>query len=372
MRILFTGPASVGHVFPTVPFAQALRAAGHEVLYAGQRPLDSMLTSGFPVVEIGDGRTLEELFTDWRQGPMTYGDASLSHDELMELAAAGFAYAGRTTVDDLLATASGWGADLLVHATFQTAAPLVAAKLKIPLVMHNYGIPSGREMVARFTRHLADLYEQHGVAGPAESTAINVGPLGGDPDGLRGRYVPYNGTGVVPIEMLRPSGKRRVLVTLGTVVTRVEGVGGVARLIEAAAEVDAEFLLAVGDSDLSPLGTLPANVRPLPWIPLAEVLRHTDAVVHHGGAGTTLTTLTEGLPQLVLPQGADNFIAAAAVTEAGIGLRSTSDTVDVATLDRLLTDPELRATAKAVRADNLALPTPASFVPTFEALAGRA
>ncbi|MFI6154185.1 glycosyltransferase [Kitasatospora sp. NPDC051170] len=372
MRILFTGPASAGHVFPMVPFAQALRAAGHEVLFAGQRPLDPINTSGFPVVEIGDGRTLEELFIAWRQGPMTYGDASLSPEELMDLAAGGFVYAGRTTVDDLLATASGWGADLLVHATFQTAAPLVAAKLKIPLVMQNYGIPSGRGMVERFTRHQADLYEQYGVAGPAESTAINVGPFGGDPDGLRARYLPYNGTGVVPIDVLRPSERRRVLVTLGSVVAKVEGVGGVTRLIEAAAEVDAEFLLAVGDADISPLGTLPANVRPMPWIPLVELVRHTDAVVHHGGAGTTLTTLNEGLPQLVLPQGADNFIVADALTEVGIALRSTSDTVDVATLERLLTDPELRATAKSVQADNLALPTPASFVPTFEALAGRA
>ncbi|MGA5816937.1 glycosyltransferase [Kitasatospora sp. NPDC094028] len=372
MRILFTGPASPGHLFPMVPFAQALRAVGHDVLFAGQRPMDPLLTSGFPTVEIGDGRELRQLFSEHRGGrPMTYGGQDMTQEEILDMAAGGFAYASRPALEGLLATAADWGADLLVHAAYQAVAPLVAAKLKIPLVLQNYGIPSGRDTVARFTTKLADLYEQHGVAGPAESTVLNVGPIGGDPEGLRARYIPYNGTGVVPAEFLRPAERRRVLITLGSVVAGVNGVGGVARLVEAADAVDAEFLLAVGDADLGTLGTLPANVRPVPWIPLAALVRHSDAVVHHGGAGTTLTTLDAGLPQLVLPQGADNFMVADALVEAGIGLRSSSADVDAAVLDRLLTDPALRGAAEDVRAANTALPTPADLVPTFEALATR-
>ncbi|MQS13287.1 DUF1205 domain-containing protein [Streptomyces kaniharaensis] len=369
MRILLTGPAAAGHLFPMVPTAQALRAAGHDILFAASLPMDQIRSAGFPLVEIGDGREMWELFSEANGGQLRYDGGGLPQNEIFDMAARAFAHAARPTVDGLLDVASDWGADLLVHAAFQPAAPLVSAKLKIPSVLHNYGIPTGRDMVARLAANFTDVYERHGVAGPAESTALNIGPIGGDPDGLRMRYLPYNGGGVVPSEFLRPADRPRVLITLGTVVTTVNGVSAVARLVEAAAAVDAEFLLAVSDADLAPLGTLPDNVRPLPWVPLAELVRHADAVIHHGGAGTTLTTLQAGIPQLLLPQGADNYAVADALTAAGIALRSTSETVDAEVLTRLLTDPDLRAAAARVQAENTALPTPAAFVPTLEALA---
>lgn len=132
--------------------------------------------------------------------------------------------------------------------------------------------------------------------------------------------------------------------------------------------MDAEFLLAVGDADLGNLGTLPDNVRPLPWVPLAELLRVCDAVVHHGGSGSTLTGLQAGVPQLMLPQGADNFAVADALTATGAALSSTSDAVDTALLTRLVADPALREGAARLRAENEALPTPAALVPDIEAL----
>jgi UDP:flavonoid glycosyltransferase YjiC (YdhE family) len=56
------------------------------------------------------------------------------------------------------------------------------------------------------------------------------------------------------------------------------------------------------------------------WVPQAELLPHVDVVVHHGGSGTTLGALTVGAPQLILPQGADQFANAYAVGAAGAGL----------------------------------------------------
>jgi vancomycin aglycone glucosyltransferase len=43
------------------------------------------------------------------------------------------------------------------------------------------------------------------------------------------------------------------------------------------------------------------------------------AVVHHGGAGTTTTATVAGVPQLLIPQGADQVYWARRVTELGIG-----------------------------------------------------
>ncbi|WP_030232882.1 nucleotide disphospho-sugar-binding domain-containing protein [Streptomyces sp. NRRL S-350] len=368
MRILFTGPAAAGHLFPMVPTAQALRAAGHEILFACGQPLDQLRSAGFPIVEIGDGRGIREMFEERLGGKVEYVDQNRSQEEIFDTAAAIFAHASRPAVDDLLEAATAWGADLLVYDSFHAAPPLVAARLKIPAVVHNFGVSAGLPMADLLASHFTDVYEQHGLAGPARATALNVGPLGGDPEGLPMRYVPYNGGGVVPSEFLRPADRPRIVVTLGTVLAELDGVRAVVRLVEAAAEVDAEFLLAVGGADLAPLGTLPANVRGLPWVPLNELLGRADALVHHGGSGTMLTALQAGLPQLLLPQGADHFINADALTATGAALRSASDSVDTRLLDRLVTDPALRTAAHRLRADNAALPTPAALVPTLESL----
>ncbi|SOB83025.1 nucleotide disphospho-sugar-binding domain-containing protein [Streptomyces sp. 1331.2] len=368
MRILFAGPAAAGHLFPMVPTAQALRAVGHEVLFASGQPLDQLRSAGFPVVEIGDGRSLREIFAEHLGGEIAYVNRDKTQEEIFDMAAGLFAHASRPDVDGLLAAATGWGADLIVHDSFHAAPPVVAALLKIPSVVHNFGVTPGLDMAKLIASHFTDVYEQHGLTGPAGATALNLGPLGGDPDGLPMRYIPYNGGGIVPTEFLHPADRPRIVVTLGTVLAEIDGVRAVVRLVESAAEVDADFLLAVGGADLAPLGTLPANVRGLPWVPLNELLSRADALVHHGGSGTMLTALQAGLPQLLLPQGADHFINADALTATGAALRSASEDVDTALLDRLITDADLRAAAHRLRTDNAALPTPTAVVPTLEAL----
>ncbi|MBO1416739.1 glycosyltransferase [Streptomyces sp. FH025] len=371
MRILFTGPAAAGHLFPMVPTAQALRAVGHEVLFASGRPFEPLRSAGFPIVEIGDGRTLRELFEERLGGKVEYVSRDQTQEEIFDMAAGIFAHATRSGVDQLLEAAGEWGADLLVHDSFHVAPPLVAARLKIPSVVHNFGVTPGLPMIDRLASHATDLYAKHGLAGPGTATALNLGPLGGDPTGLSMRYIPYNGGGLVPAEFLRHADRPRIVVTLGTVLAEIDGVRAVVRLVEAAASVDADFLLAVGDADLTPLGTLPANVRALPWVPLNELLSRADALIHHGGSGTMLTALQAGLPQLLLPQGADHFANADALTATGAALRSASDAVDSALLDRLVGDTALREAAHRLRAANAELPTPAALVPTLESLAAR-
>ncbi|MFF4103966.1 nucleotide disphospho-sugar-binding domain-containing protein [Streptomyces sp. NPDC001903] len=354
-----------------IPTAQALRAAGHEVLFAGSQPLDRLREAGFAIVEIGDGRTIREAMEESSDEEMRYVAPDMTQEQILDRAARGFALISRPTVDGLLEVAGNWGADLLVYDSFQASAPLVAAKLKIPSVIQNFGPTPGLDMVGRLAANFTEAYETHGVSGPAEPTALNIVPasLGGDPGGLRMRYLPYNGGGTIPAALLGRGTRPRVTITLGTVLTELDGVRAIVRLIEAAASVDAEFLLAVGDADLTALGTLPDNVRPLPWVPLAELLTTSDALIHHGGSGTLLTALQAGLPQLLLPQGADHFTNADALTATGAALRSASDDVDAALLTRLVTDPALREAAVRLQAENAALPSPAETVPALEALA---
>lgn len=373
MRFLFTSPAASGHIFPMVPTAQALRSAGHDVLFAGLGPIDRLRSVGLPVVDVSDGSTLADAFLRVADGAMPkYVSGERSHEETMLTAAAGFAEHGRSGIDGLLRLAGGWRPDVIMHGAFQAGAPLVAAKLGIPTVMHNFGVMSGLATGDRMAEMMADDYRAHGVSGPpAGRTVLDVVPasLGGDGSGWRVRYVPFNGGGTVPADLVVPGERRRIAVTLGTVLSELDGVRSIVRLIEQAAAIDAEFLLAVGDADLAPLGELPPNVRPLPWVPLAQLLDVSDAVVHHGGAGTMMTAAVAGIPQLILPQGADHFANADAAEANGFALSRQDGAVDGELLDALLNDVGLRKAAVDFRAEIAALPSPAELVADFEGLA---
>lgn len=50
---------------------------------------------------------------------------------------------------------------------------------------------------------------------------------------------------------------------------------------------------------------------------LTELLRGVEVVVKSGGASTVLATLSRGIPMVVLPQGADQFINAERAASTG-------------------------------------------------------
>src|SRR5207244_9264681 len=75
------------------------------------------------------------------------------------------------------------------------------------------------------------------------------------------------------------------------------------------------------DRDPASIGLLPDNVHVDNYVPQSLVLAHCAAVVCHGGSGTTLAALAAGLPLLILPQGADQYINADLVVSNGAGVR---------------------------------------------------
>ncbi|GAA5063962.1 vancomycin aglycone glucosyltransferase [Thermocatellispora tengchongensis] len=75
------------------------------------------------------------------------------------------------------------------------------------------------------------------------------------------------------------------------------------------------------------------------------------AVVHHGGAGTTTTAARAGVPQVVVPQVADQPYWAGRVAELGIGVAHDGPVATVESLSAALgmaLTPETRARARAV------------------------
>ncbi len=82
------------------------------------------------------------------------------------------------------------------------------------------------------------------------------------------------------------------------------------------------------------------------------------AVVHHGGAGTTMTAARAGVPQVVLPQHYDQHYWARRVRELGIGVDHAEVPATAATLASALERAKsaeiaagARACAGAVRGD---------------------
>lgn len=124
------------------------------MLFASSQPLDRLREAGFPIVEIGDGRTIRDVFEQSTGEEVRYVNPDMTQDQILDMAARAFALVSRPTVDGLLEAADNWGADLLVYDSFQASAPLVAAKLKIPSVIQNFGVTSGLDMVGRLRRQL--------------------------------------------------------------------------------------------------------------------------------------------------------------------------------------------------------------------------
>jgi vancomycin aglycone glucosyltransferase len=89
---------------------------------------------------------------------------------------------------------------------------------------------------------------------------------------------------------------------------------------------------------------------------------HVAAVVHHGGAGTTMTAARAGAPQVVIPQVADQPYWAARVTDLGIGvahdgLAPSNESLSAALKTALnpLTHARAIAVAAAIRTDGAAM-----------------
>ncbi|MEV0465449.1 nucleotide disphospho-sugar-binding domain-containing protein [Nocardia tengchongensis] len=355
----------MGHVFPMIPLAWALRAAGHEVLVATAGDALAAKDAGLPVVDLVPGFDIKVL----------YGQVLRDNPELAKEMEAGMkvtdlrdpvvlsrlALVSMMLTDGAVALAEQWKPDVVVESMILGAGHVVAGKLGIPLFAHGFGFARGGGLAPRWREYLAAQFQQHGAELPERTGYIDIAPpsmLHEQPTGWSMRFVPYNAGGVLPDWARRTPERRQIIVTLGTIAPIMSGLGPVERLLAAAPDIDADFILALGSADTSGLGAMPSNVRVVDWIPLDALLQHSPLLIHHGGAGTTLTALAMGVPQIALPSGADRYINAIAMHDSGAGVSVEEDELDAALIDRVLTDDKIRHEAGRIRDEIAGLPTP--------------
>ncbi|TDV37792.1 nucleotide disphospho-sugar-binding domain-containing protein [Actinophytocola oryzae] len=377
MRVLFASLPAAGHLFHLVPLAWALRAQGHEVLVASYDGAEIVADAGLHVSNIAPGLNMfEEAFVRGgtkRPDLLERVQASMGGDReaLMTL----YAFVNDTVADRMVALARDWRPDLVVYEYFSPVGQVVAAALGVPAVQFDFGFSFTPPLIAVMLEQMRDTFVRNGATEPPPEPLIvhNVpdSMLSEPRPGLAVRSVPYNGGAELPEWSSRRPERPRVVISFGTSIAAMSGLDRVKRTVEAARDVDADFVMAMGSTDLTELGELPANVRSVGWMPLHVLLAGAGGLVHHGGSSTTFTALHSGVPQLVLPNGSDCFINARTVAARGLGLTGEPEDIDTALLRRLIDDDKLRANAAEVRAEIDAMPAPATLVPEFERLARR-
>ncbi|KFE70440.1 glycosyltransferase [Hyalangium minutum] len=292
-----------------------------------------------------------------------------------------FAKVADLMTDETIRIARDFRPTLVIYPRLHVLGRLVADLLGVPVVAHSPGLPLDPEARLGSLEWLLlpSTCERQGRTLELTRPAAQIHPTPPSmlsdafPPGWSTRYVPFNGSGgALPSWLLQPPTRPRVCVTLGSVVPGMGGVGFLKHVVEALAERDVEAVLALGGADLQALGPLPANVRVTGWVPLNELLPSCSAIVHHGGAGTTWTALALGIPQLILPQGADQPDNAEAAQRRGVAVSitpvpETREPIEAA-LDRVLKDGEMRAAARAVQEEIAGLPSPHDLIERLAAL----
>lgn len=94
-----------------------------------------------------------------------------------------------------------------------------------------------------------------------------------------------------------------------------------AKFLRCASEASARvgkpaILISSDDSQFPPLAPHTIHAK---YLPFTQLLPQAEAIVHHGGIGTTSQALRAGVPQLVAPMAFDQFDNAERVAELGCG-----------------------------------------------------
>jgi hypothetical protein len=354
-----------------IPLARALADAGHEVRWAGaEQACVTLRDRGFDAVPAG----LYEIVPSPLRNPPPEIAALPPAERPEHLFAIVFGpLRAGPMLADLMPIVESWQPQLLVCEQAELAGPIAAARHGVPNVTHAFGrlLPASR--VARAPESMAELWRAYGVeprpyGGCYEHLYVDIYPPSLQADDLAHLGAVQL---VRPAEPIAPDAAAEplVYVTLGTVFN--DDLPLFVLAVEATREIGIRVVVTVGPgNDPAVLGPQPSHVTVERFIPQSELLPACAAVVSHGGSGTFLAALAAGVPQVLLPQAADQFLNAQAGEEGGVAIavpraEASLERVREA-LDRVIREDTFRRAAERVRSEISAMPAPAAVAAELE------
>ncbi|MDQ6947927.1 MAG: glycosyltransferase [Actinomycetota bacterium] len=384
MKVLCSCLPGSGHFLPMLPLAQALADAGHDVAFATAADFcPSIEKRGFATFPAGMSlaQQLEEAGQRYPEAHLAPGQQRF--ETFVPRMLAGVAAPSRAAA--LVTIMGDWRPDVVVHDETEFGAPVAATKVGVPYADQSVGILRPLAMARLAAQVLGPLAQQFevelgefgglfrylylDVCPPSlQSDEIDQVPVAHQAHNLS---VAPSGAEGLPGWIRSLPDRPTVYVSLGTIFNRDKSV--FTAILEGVRDEPLNVIVTVGNNnDPADLGPQPPHVHVERFIPQAMILPHCDAVVNQGGTAI-LDILGQGLPVLVLPQGANQFHNAEACVTSGVGRALLPDQVTAAAvrheLSTLLDDGSYRRRAQGIRAEFEAMPGPQDGVKLVERLA---
>lgn len=371
MRFLITTLPGYGHICPLVPLARALQAAGHEVAFATSASAAGMLIpADLPVFSCGPA---------WSETDFSHDTAARAHSTI---ATPLHKYLPETVVPKMMSDIDllikRWWPDVVLSNEYERTGCVLAEKHAIPFVLVSAGPRISRSLRRQWhaplyavSRKIAGLSMDYELSYPLKWLHLYLAPPeyalepsyqeAGNEFGIHVKPANPSISDIVQIDALKGRNRKCILCTFGTVFNKSP------QLIKSviAAFEDSIHQLIVTTSKVESSLITPKNVVLLDeYVPLEQIMPHTDLCITHGGTSTLLTLLQSGKPLFLLPQGADQNVNAMACTRLGLAecnFNSMPSAIGVevgevlirpntvrTTVDRLLEDNDLQRRAQAL------------------------
>ncbi|MFD7052744.1 activator-dependent family glycosyltransferase [Streptomyces mirabilis] len=427
MRVLLVSFPWRTHFQATVPMGWALQTAGHEVRVAsGPELIDVITKSGLTAVPVGSDtpimQKLDQIYTEEMQeileglGPREdlLFDFAESREEMLTWERSPWLTRYLTEllkimndsmIEDLVEYCRWWKPDLVLWDWLSYAGSVAATVVGAAHARMTTTI----DVDARFRRHFVRVRDEQA---PEDRQDALADWLGGWAEKFGAsfseematgqftidqmvasmrlkthvpqvpiRYVPYNGSAVVPDWTRDDPSKRRVLATFGVsqefgVEHQALGLGQLQGMLDSLADLDIELVVTLPERIQQKLKRVPDNTRMVEFVPLHVIIPSCSAVIHHGGAPAFLDSIAHEVPQLMVGRVVPDIDERGPLLEkAGGGLWIPPGDLNGArirdALVRLLEEPAFREGAGRLREELLAQPTPGEAVRELELLVDR-
>jgi hypothetical protein len=311
MKILVVSSPFAGHLSPMLPVLGALVDAGDEVVVAGGLAIEHLVKGTGAAFHLA-GSDSDVWFARLRERTRGNPGDGIAQERIGQYFVPRlFAEIGTADmIDDVVGAGNELAPELVLFESLAFAGPLVAELLGVPGVHYLYGPVMSTEIFALANDAVSPIWRSFGRDVPGYAGVYRDLTVAICPPSLESFSVPSG-----DVVSVRPL----VYVTLGTFFNKNTSI--FRTILDGLADQPVDVIVTLGrDQDPAALQPVSDNVKIERFVAQAELLPTCSAIVHHGGAGTTFGALAHGVPQVIVPQGADNFDNAAMCERAGVAL----------------------------------------------------